>query len=868
MNTKQMETIISSIRDILRKEGITGIDSVNHCILFVISRLLNDDLCHKIGIDPQYAFNNLLKDENGDEIGDQDLYDRVYNHQKNCLVGQIMYVLGFMNIKFKLEGIYNLRLIYEKLSQLDVEKLSVKYDVIGTIYEIHLKSGTSNSIRDLGQYYTHRQVIQYMINLCDPQMKNGLIEKIVDPTMGTGGFLTMAIKYLNQKYGGQIDWVKNKDHIIGFDIDENVRNMALLNVFLETMELCKETLVKQDTLHSDMKFTHNDTILEKADIILANEPMGLKNIIYAECCERIKNMKIRGTKAEPLFLQLFMSALNDGGRCAVIVPDGVLFNESALHSGTRKYLVENFNLKKVVSLNDGFFLNTWVKTSILFFTKDGQPTKEVDFSQICLKDDQLVETSVVKVSYQQIKDTKYSLFVNKYNVEQVSKIVGMEYKKLGEICQFLPKSKRPASYGQESGQYPFYTSSQKVKRCDEADYHEECLIIGDGGGINVYIDNNFSCSDHNHILKLKSHDVNMKYVYHFLRNNVNILESGLKGSTIKNLSKSFVEGIEIPIPPLSVQRAIVDRLNVLSRNNETLWHNMEEFRQIMKYYVECQTRHEKEYKLGDICDLNNKSMKSNQYSYINYIDISSIDNGKLTNITRLEGEYPSRAKRIVQHGDILLSTVRPNLRNCVYIDQNIEHCICSTGFCVICSKNSEFLNKMIYYQIMSDEVTKYLTDNATGSQYPAVNTSIVENIKLRLPNMANQEKIVEYCDNLTQIIEKMEQQMTNNNVLMKQIIDDYLNQNQIVNEGQEIHEDVVDTIQEPNDTKQIQEPIKKLPIIQIKPKSNVSIVDVPINGEDLNKLTLPKLREIAKEKGLCGYSKLKKADLIELIKSK
>jgi thiamine kinase-like enzyme len=114
----------------------------------------------------------------------------------------------------------------------------------------------------------------------------------------------------------------------------------------------------------------------------------------------------------------------------------------------------------------------------------------------------------------------------------------------------------------------------------------------------------------------------------------------------------------------------------------------------------------------------------------------------------------------------------------------------------------------------------------------------------------------------------MEQQMTNNNVLMKQIIDDYLNQNQIVNEGQEIHEDVVDTIQEPNDTKQIQEPIKKLPIIQIKPKSNVSIVDVPINGEDLNKLTLPKLREIAKEKGLCGYSKLKKADLIELIKSK
>ena len=81
-------------------------------------------------------------------------------------------------------------------------------------------------------------------------------------------------------------------------------------------------------LYNDFKLP-NGEILEKVDVILANEPMGIKNIVHASCCERIKELKIRGTKAEPLFLQLFMQALNDGGRCAVIVPDGVLFNEEA-----------------------------------------------------------------------------------------------------------------------------------------------------------------------------------------------------------------------------------------------------------------------------------------------------------------------------------------------------------------------------------------------------------------------------------------------------------------------------------------------------------------------------------------------------------
>ena len=84
-------------------------------------------------------------------------------------------------------------------------------------------------MRDLGQYFTNREVIKYMIKLCDPKLKKNVeIESILDPSMGTGGFLSMSIKHLNKKHKN-INWKLNKDRIYGFDVDETVKNMSLLN---------------------------------------------------------------------------------------------------------------------------------------------------------------------------------------------------------------------------------------------------------------------------------------------------------------------------------------------------------------------------------------------------------------------------------------------------------------------------------------------------------------------------------------------------------------------------------------------------------------------------------------------------------------
>jgi type I restriction enzyme S subunit len=729
-----------------------------------------------MGIPKRFAFDNIMTDENGNEIGDQELYDLFYNKKNkrcNCFMRILVNNLKFKNIKFKLKGIHNLKLIMKKLQELDVNNLSVKYDLIGTIYEIHLRSGSSNAMRDLGQYYTHRLVIDYMVKLCDIKMIDGMIEKIVDPTMGTGGFLTMAIKELNSKYQN-IDWTKNKDNIIGFDIDDNVKNMALLNIFLEIGEMCDNTIVKQDTLQNDMMF-ENGTILNKVKILLANEPMGIKGIKHASCCNRIKELKIRGTKAEPLFLQLFMEALDDNGRCAVIIPDGVLFNESNMHKNTRKYLIENFNLQKIISLDDKeFFLNTGVKTSILFFTKDGKKTEDVLFSKISItENEEIKEEDVIKVSYDDILEKNYSLFVNKYDVEEEEKIEGVEYKKLGDVCEFLKKSKRKASYGKKEGNFPFYTSSMKSKRCDVADFKEECIIIGTGGNANINFDNLFSCSTDNFILKIKDKSINIKYIYYYLFNNIKILENGFSGSTIKHISKSYVKDLKIPIPSLDIQNEIVKRLDVLSGNNKTLEKNIDEFKKIMKYYVHSHTLmcEKKEYKkLSDVCDfLGGKYRKIKEAKEKGKCNFYTCSIFKYNHLKINKPDFEDEA--------LIMNAINGSGKCNIYLDKNYSLTSNNIHFKI---KNNNIKIQYLYNYLKSN--LTLLENGFIGSNQQKITKSYIKDIKIPIPSLDIQNEIVEYCDNLNNMIENMESQLDKNNVLMKNILENYLNSQTINDE--------------------------------------------------------------------------------------
>lgn len=616
--SKSLESIVNYIRNVLRKEGITGMDSINHCIAFVVCRMIDKDVCGQFEIEEKYSYEKMMKTKEGKEIGNQDLYNKFYSGNADSFIGQLVTKLGFKNIKFKLEGIENLKDIMKKLKDFDPKHIESKYDIIGTIYEIHLKSGTSNAMRDLGQYYTHRLVIDYMIKLCEPKMENGKVEKIVDPTMGTGGFLTMAIKYLNDKYKNKIDWSKNKNNIAGFDIDDNVRNMALLNIFMETGELFDDTICKQDTLRNDMLFEDGE-ILKKAKVILANEPMGIKNIVFASCCERIRKNLKAGTKAEPLFLKLFMEALDDNGRCAVIVPDGALFGDSVLHTFVRKSLIENFNLKKIISLNDDFFLNTGVKTSILFFVKDGTKTKDVEFCELKLKNDKVDENSIIVAKYDDIKKNNYTLFVNKYNIKNEEKIDGIEYKKIGDLCKILNGYAFKTDDYDNDGNMSILTIKNindiiDEKWCDkikEDDKYKKYVVkkndilMSMTGNIKIGIYKSENDSYLNQrLIKFYDYDkcINSHYLMYWMKfYGLDKMQFLTKGSIQGNLSSKELENLEIPIPNDKIQKEIIDTLEVLNNNIKTCEKQIEESKFILKKYIELYSKG-KQKKVGDICE--------------------------------------------------------------------------------------------------------------------------------------------------------------------------------------------------------------------------------------------------------------------------
>ena len=137
-------------------------------------------------------------------------------------------------------------------------------------------------------------------------------------------------------------------------------------------------------------------------------------------------------------------------------------------------------------------------------------------------------------------------------------------KKISELFEFLPKSKRNAKYGKEVGEYPFFASSNVVtKYVDEPDYTKNKLVLGDGGTASInYAEKDFSCSDHCYILKPLDEEVlNCKYVYWYLYSNLRVLEAGFKGIGIKNISKTYIQNVEIPVPSKEEQDNIVTILD-------------------------------------------------------------------------------------------------------------------------------------------------------------------------------------------------------------------------------------------------------------------------------------------------------------------
>ncbi len=264
----------------------------------------------------------------------------------------------------------NLLDILDRINELSIEQVEEKHMfTLSQVYEGLLqKMGEKNN--DGGQFFTPREVIRIMVKVIDPKIG----EVMYDPCCGTGGFLAQAYQYMNGKVdtGSDREILKTKT-FYGREKENLVYPIALANLVLQGID---EPHIWHGNSLTGLEtygglFTGAPSIY---DVVLTNPPFGGKEGKDAQT-----KFAYKTSATEVLFLQHVMDSLKKGGRCGIVMSEGVLFrtNENAFLQTKRKLLNE-FNLWCIVSLPPKVFLNAGAasKTNLLFFIK-GEPTKEI-----------------------------------------------------------------------------------------------------------------------------------------------------------------------------------------------------------------------------------------------------------------------------------------------------------------------------------------------------------------------------------------------------------------------------------------------------------------------------------------------------------
>ena len=264
------------------------------------------------------------------------------------------------NYNYMKSGIH-LRQVINKLNEIDFNNSKDKH-VFGQIYESFL--GELQSAGTLGEFYTPRAITELLVELTDPQAH----ETLLDPACGTGGYLTAALEHLKAKATTVAEREAIQHNVRGWEYKPLPYLLGNTNLILHDISL--PDIRYGDSLERPLsEYRQKDRV----DIILANPPFGG---VVSNNNENNFPQTYRTKESADLFLILMIHLLKDGGRAAIVLPDGSLTGDG-VKQRIRQKLLEDCNLHTIIRLpNSVFQPYASVATNLLFFTK-GEPTKKV-----------------------------------------------------------------------------------------------------------------------------------------------------------------------------------------------------------------------------------------------------------------------------------------------------------------------------------------------------------------------------------------------------------------------------------------------------------------------------------------------------------
>ena len=460
---------------------------------------------------------------------------------------------------------------------------------INNIFDTCVQNENLIIMRDYFKYNTNPILNEWISKLPE----NIINKTIFDGNMNINSFSNYIDKSNNVFYGNQSNVV--------------VKNILNIKKIINNENY---TILSKDIIYDD----YNDL---KYDLIFFDFLTNIHNINHASCCKKIKDLKIRGTKAEPLLLQWVLMSLQKNGEAILVIPDSLLFSSSNQHIETRKFLLENYNIKKIIELDESVYIHSTIKRDIssitsciknsILYIENKPNVKNIIISKIILENNKIVELPITNLI--DINDN-YSLYYKNYiNTKINNDII---YKKIDDLFDFNINndSKQVLKVSKYYNESSINIIDHQTNQQDE-NYTKNFILISEKQ--NNYVSNFL-------LIYLKSLLCN-KYEY--------FVKGKMKQFEIKKI-KEF----EIPILPIDKQQSIINYLllhNQIINDNTTKIQSYKD----LQYNIMNTIPTNNLIEIKDICNISNKSC--------NYIFMNILQNSSLAGSVSFSKNYLNNA---------------------------------------------------------------------------------------------------------------------------------------------------------------------------------------------------------------------------------
>lgn len=622
--------------------------------------------------------------------------------------------------------------------------------ICGDIYEYFLNyGGKGGGSKELGQFFTPRILINIFLNVCGVKELIASYDnpKIYDCCMGSGGFLSRTYISNNIK----------PENIYGNDYEDDIYKIAQNSLTILT-KLGNINIMKCNSLSSKNPYLMNTDL--KFEVILTNPPFAT-NITNMNDIKNIPNYKeiypIDTKDGICQFIQMIIYKLTEGGICGIVLPDGkLLSNNQKTYLSIRKYILKNARILKIINAESGVFENTGIKTSFILFQKGNYDNynHKTEFYEIINKGKEVRYLGKSQLN----KNIQFKFDYN-LNEEKIEYNDNIEIKTLGEVCDFQ-NGKRIVKDQVETGEYP---------------------VLG-GGGFTSFYTNNYTregktckisregMSLHNCVMILNQKYYLNSQAFTIISNNSNLINGYLwyyldsikeqifncgRGTAQKAIDIDKFKSIKIPIPSMEIQEKMVEFLDSINEIMEDNKNKIEKLKKSNENYLDI-------------------SLRLNKVELINFGEIFKLIKGTIQSSKVIEdengvilvtGAKDFKTIKIIENIDIIdnnnlfISTsgngdkipIKFYDKKCYY------SCLMS-----LCKTNENYIEKVnikyIYYYLK--EKQEYIENNyQKGCANRSLDIEKFNLMKIPIPSIEVQNKIVEYLDNKNKIIKDLEKEI-------------------------------------------------------------------------------------------------------------